>query len=140
MQNNFINLSKHLVCSGWIKELSLKTKVLYLASILISSFKIRILIFKCSFKIFIQFLLRRASLKTASYILNMINCIQYHYCLDVTSCQQAICHRRFDTNLNTHLHKAKYSWYCRHLNMKTIGCLETSNTNYQVTRRRKARN
>jgi len=102
----FLNIS---LCPGCIKELSLKTKLFYLASILISSFKISITIFKCSFKIFIQFLLRHVCLKTASYNLGVINCIQFHYCLDVTLCKQVICHRRFDTNLNTHLHEAKYS-------------------------------
>jgi len=40
---------------------------------------------KYPFKILFHFLLRHACLKTTSYILVLINCIQYPYYLDVTA-------------------------------------------------------
>jgi len=50
----------------------------------------------------------RASRRTSS-ILNVINCIQYSYCLDVTSCVWVIRYRRFGKVTHKHLHEAKYS-------------------------------
>jgi hypothetical protein len=101
----FPNISLCPCCS---KELNLK-KLFYLVYILILSFNICIFIFKCSLKILLQFLLRHSCLTTTSSILVVINCIQYHYCLNVTPCQWVICYQNFCTNLNKHLHEAKYS-------------------------------
>jgi len=42
--------------------------------------------------------------------------------------------------LQTQLQAAKYFQYCRQMIMSFIGYFETSSTDYQVTRRPKARN
>ena len=79
----------------------------------------------------------RASRRTNS-ILDAINCIQYPHCLYVTHRQWVIGYRRFGINLHTHLHGAKYYLICRPLKMRPLSRLETSSTDYQMTRLRKA--
>jgi len=56
----------------------------------------------------LHFLLRHAFLSTASTILYAINCIQYSYCLDLTSCHRVIGYRLFGINLEKYLLVAKY--------------------------------
>jgi len=58
----------------------------------------------------------------------------------MTVCNQVVGYRPFGINLDTHMHGANYSYYCRPFNLRQLGCLERSNTDWQVTRRRKARN
>jgi len=43
-------------------------------------------------------------------------------------------YRRFGINLHTHHHGTKYSLIFQPLGMKILGCIETSNADYQVTR------
>jgi hypothetical protein len=68
-----------------------------------------------------------------------INRIQFSYFLDVTPCHWVIGYRRFRINLHPRLHGAKYSIISLPLDMKQLGCFETSSIDYQVTRRCKAK-
>ena len=76
--------------------------------------------------LYARFLCVMRASKCASSILNAINCIQYSYCIDVTSCVWVIRYRRFGINMLTHLHGAKYSLIFRHYDMRPLGCHETS--------------
>jgi hypothetical protein len=86
---------------------------------------------------FLSFFAMRASGRLNS-ILGMINCFRCPYLLDVTPCVWIIGYRRFGINFHTHLHGAICSLTIRTLDMRLLFCFETSNTDYQVTRRRKA--
>ena len=68
-----------------------------------------------------------------------ISCIQYPYCLYVTHRHWVIGYRLFGINLHTHRHGVKYYLVCRPLKIRPLSRLETSSTDYQMTRLRKPR-
>jgi hypothetical protein len=76
-----------------------------------------------------------SSSKCASCIVDAIKNNQFPYVLDVMLRYWVIGYRGFEVKLHTYFYGAKYSLIFRRLGMRIPGCLETSSTDYQVTRR-----